>query len=231
VPAGVLRRLSGPATSGVSSCPPRRRGKLFFDNSHLRIDAWARRAEDVPRFHADHAVRCPNGARTAGIRSRNDVRMRVRGGFRQAQPDRRHFRKAPQRKKKRGRGQVRVHGPSSRSVASTRRGGAGSLSIYPIRSASQMVPTKERENPRAGMELRGLSSASVTRHYFLIGRSFAKEDYNPESFPRQPRIPTGDSVPESTYRISSIGFPSSRIAIGRPEWSLKARAGSIPRTR
>src|SRR5260370_1225021 len=82
-----------------------------------------------------------------------------------------HFRQtaAPQRKKKRGRGQVRVHGPSSRSVASTRRGGAGSIPIYPIRSPSQMVPSKERENPRAGMELRGLSSASVTRHYFLIG--------------------------------------------------------------
>jgi hypothetical protein len=33
----------------VSSLKP---AALFFDNLHLRFSAWARRAEDVPRFQA-----------------------------------------------------------------------------------------------------------------------------------------------------------------------------------
>src|SRR5262249_52981205 len=93
--------------------------------------------------------------------------------------------------KKRGRGQVRVHGPSSRSVASTRRGGTGSIQIYITRQASQIVAeAKNGKTPAAGMELRGLSGASSeTLRDINIGDLFDFDDYNPERFAWIAQIP------------------------------------------
>src|SRR5262245_30605303 len=118
------------------------------------------------------------------IRSRSVVNLRP--GVKQCAPLSRPAIETDQSaaKKKRGRGQVRVHGPSSRSVASTRRGGAGSIEIY-ITAAPSQIPAepKNGKTPAAGMKLRGLSGASdETLGAFIIGNPIDTDDYNPERF-------------------------------------------------